>query len=676
LNKLKKTKSLALLLCLAIFASACAVPAGTAPDQPAGEAAPYVESDPMPAGPEPPVQEAAPYAETDQEIFPAPETAAPAGPEDEQEVPEAAPLYNIAPRPSLEIISNVAADPLAAFDLSISQAFHVTRPAARDNHRVTTQLAAYFVTGTSNPGQPLYFNGQEVERLGTRGTWGVLVQLNMGDNTFTARQGDVTTTMVITRRGVPGVGPINNIVQNSMFPATQGGVRAGGMLPVEATAPSGSRVVASFGGQSVVLQQVAAANPGIPATFRGQIPVGSDYPAGVTTRVGKVSYQLTHNGVTTNFQSSGDVFVAGQGSHIAIRVTAYLGIITPTAAPPGPIRDLLMTGATDFVHSETNTHFGLFSGGFISKAHAEIIEGQVSIGNGLTGVTTFNNQRWELYNFSGNSRAAHSTRLQDGVFYFTLFNTAGSPQISAQNSRLFSSVTTTVNDNNSVTYAFTISNQSLWWGYQVWYDGNDTVLRFQYRPRVSGNAAQPLSGVIIMLDPGHGGSDPGAMGIAAGFGPDENTLNMANSVVLRNELQALGAQVLMTRTRLDQTVSLDERLHMFATSEADMFISVHHNALLESTNANTVHGAEVFFHTPMAQTLSTRILDGLVTATGRNRRQVNQGLFRVTLLSRAPSMLLEVGFMSHPVEYERLTDPNVIRQNARGIAQGIVSALS
>ena len=582
------------------------------------------------------------------------------------------PYFNIAPAARFELTALAATPQL---DLSISQNFHVTRPTRQNNYRITTELATYFITGTSNPNQPLLFNGNQVERLGTLGTWGVHVPLSMGENVFTASQGGETTTITITRQAAPGIVPINAIVQNSMFPATQGGVRAGGFIPVEATAPSGSSVTASFGGQSVALQQVASAAPGIPATFRGQLPVGQNHPAGVTTRVGPVSYQLNHGGTITSFQSTGDIFVAGQGSHIAVRVTNYLGLVNPNPTQPLVIHQILKTGATDFVYAETNTHFRLFSGGYLNKNSAEIIEGEVRIGNTVSGATSFMLERRETYLFAGINRTAFHTQLRDNVFYFTLFNTAGTPLPNVASSQLFSSVTATTNSGaNSVTYAFTLRNPSLWWGYQVWYDGDNTVLRFQYRPNLSGGAT-PLSGVTVMLDPGHGGNDPGALGIAAGFGPDENTLNMAVSFALRDELVAMGATVLFTRTQLNQGPSLDERLRAFEVSDADFFISVHHNALLESTDANTVTGAEIFFHTPHSAGSARSVLDGVIEATGRNRRQVNQGAFRVTLHPRAPSMLLELGFMSHPIEYERMTNPEVIRQSARGIAQGIVQSL-
>lgn len=592
------------------------------------------------------------------------------------------PLFSISPMANVGLNRLSATTLSQQFNLTVYQGFRVTRPARQDGYRVNTQLAAFFITGTSNPGLPLLFNGSPVERLGTLGTWGVHVQLGMGENVFTASQGGETTTIVINRMAPPVASPINAIIQNSMFPAVQGGVSAGGFIPVEAVAPSGSSVIATFAGQSVALTQVAAANPGIPATFRGQLPVAGGFPAGVTTLVGPISYQLNQGGNITNFQSSGNMFVAGEGSHIAVRVTALMGLVVPNPAQPLNIGQVMQNGATDFVYSQTNTHFQLFSGGHIPTNHVQIIEGPVSIGNSFSSVQASSHNRRESFVFMGTGQPAYRTDLQGGVFSITFFNSAGAPPISSGSSTpLFSSVSSSQNpQTNTVTYSFTLRNPADFWGYHLWFEqtgqGTNTVLQFRQRPAISGIPGAPLSGVSVMIDPGHGGTDPGAVGIAAGLGPDENLLAMANSFALRDELTALGANVILTRTELGQTMSLDERLSAFVASGADLFISVHLNSVVESTNANTVTGAEVFFHNAHSAGISTSVLDGLVAATGRNRRQSNQAAFRVTLLPMAPSMLLELGFMSHPVEYEQQTSPEVILLNARGVAEGIVSFLS
>lgn len=556
-------------------------------------------------------------------------------------------------------------------NLTIPQTFSVSRP----QKAITTTLAAYYIMGTSNPSAPLYFDGQEVERLGTKGVWGVYVQLALGTNNFSVRQGDQTVTVSITRRAVPGVQPISIITAGSMYPAVQGGVKVGQNLAVECVAPSGATVTATFEGKTVTLQQVANANSGVPATFKGEIPVGTDYPAGVTTKVGKVSYQLTWGGKTTKYQSQGDVFVAGSGSYIAVRVTAYQGLVYDDPKMPGVFREKLRTGAADYVYSEDNAYYRLYSGGYIPKSLCEIVEGEVRIGNKITSVSTSIHEDGERYTFHGIATPAYRVGRGEGnTFVLTTYNTNGTQPVNVSSSRLFSGVRSTANQNNSVSYVFDFKNTGRYWGYLVQFDGNDLVLSFQYKPTLSGGST-PLKGVKIMLDPGHGGHDPGALGFSGTKGPDENTLNLANAYAVRNKLTALGAEVVFTRSRLDEYLSLDERLQSFEESGAHLFLSLHHNSLGESSDGNKTTGTEIYYHTNQSATAAARLVEAYTTQVNRINRGAKNGYYRVTLLPQSPSMLLEMGFICHPVEYENLTNPAVIEQSAQGIANGILAAL-
>ena len=74
----------------------------------------------------------------------------------------------------------------------------------------------------------------------------------------------------------------------------------------------------------------------------------------------------------------------------------------------------------------------------------------------------------------------------------------------------------------------------------------------------SGSTSQPLENVRVVVDPGHGGSDPGAIGAAGAYGPDEADLNLALAQQVKAELEALGAQVYLTRTE-DTDCLLTER---------------------------------------------------------------------------------------------------------------------
>ncbi len=557
------------------------------------------------------------------------------------------------------------------FNLTIPQTLAVNRP----EKAITTTLSSYYIMGTSNPSLPLYFDGQEVARQGTKGVWGVHVQLAVGENRFTVRQGDQTVTVSITRQAIPGTQPIHAILPNSMYPAVQGGVQVGGKLPVECVAPSGATVTATFGGKTVTLQQVANAASGIPATFRGELPVGTDYPAGVTTKVGKVTYHLTWGGKTTKYQSQGDVFVAGKGSYIAVRVTAYLGLVYDNPKMPGIFREKLRTGAADYVYSEDNQYYRLYSGGYIPKSLCEIIEGEVRIGNKITSVSTSIHPDGESYTFHGIAPPAYRAgRAEGNKFVLTVYNTNGVQPVNVSSSRLFSGVQATANQNSSVTYVFDLKDASRYWGYLVQFDGNDLVLSFQYKPTLS-SGSTPLKGVKIMLDPGHGGYDPGALGFAGTKGPDENTLNLANAYAVRDKLVTLGAEVAFTRSQLGEYLSLDDRLQAFEKSGAHLFLSLHHNSLPESSDGNKANGTEIYYHTNHSATAASRLIEAYTAQVSRSNRGAKNGYFRVTLLPQSPSMLIEMGFMCNPAEYENLTNPAVIQQSAQGIVDGILAAL-
>ena len=106
----------------------------------------------------------------------------------------------------------------------------------------------------------------------------------------------------------------------------------------------------------------------------------------------------------------------------------------------------------------------------------------------------------------------------------------------------------------------TLRTGSGFWGYDVYYDGNDTVLYFQKAPQASTVAGKPLTGVRILLDAGHGGTDKGAAGIGAGSGTTEKNVNLALTLAVQERLEQLGATVLMSRTDDTANALISSRL--------------------------------------------------------------------------------------------------------------------
>ena len=558
-------------------------------------------------------------------------------------------------------------------DLSISAKLAVTRPTGT----LSTTYKSYYITGTSDPSTALTCNGKSVERPGTKGTFGVYVELNMGANTFTFKQGDITKSVTITRTSPAGVAKISEIKQDSMLPALHAGVKVGEPLPLYCIAPSGSSVSATFGGQKSELKQIAVANNGIPAVFKGELIVKGNYDPDVTAKIGPVTYTMTYNGSTKSYKSSGNVYVAGENSRIAVQVTSFTGFVYPDVSKLGAFKELLKKDATDYVvnHlvSGDKRYFEIKSGGFIPNDQVKIIEGRVNISNTISEISSSFKSKSESYSFSGTASPAYDINQTESSLVFTMYNTTGSENPPVSDSRLFSSVSRS-GENAALTYTFSRKENTIIWGYSVTFNDGITTLTVNYKPRLSTDTNKPFEGLRILLDPGHGGTDPGALGVAGMNGPDEAVINLAHAYAVRDELVAKGATVYLTR---DSGVykSLDARLEGIEASNVDLFISLHHNSVGVDTDAGKPSGVEVYYHTASSRSFASNMLNNITSATGRTKRKYNQSYYRVTLLPQCPSLLLELGFMSNPAEYETLTNAKQIALVAKGISNGILVTL-
>lgn len=552
-------------------------------------------------------------------------------------------------------------------NLTIPQKLDITRPAGK----ITTTYDKYFITGTSDPDSPLYLGKNEIERQGDKGVFGVHVPLDMGDNKFTFRQGEKSVTVTITRKSA-GIALIKEIQQSSMVPAQFSVVKDGGELEVACTAPAGASVTATFAGQSVKLKQSAQAKTGVPATFKAVLPVSGSYDSDITQKAGKVTYTLSYNGKTTSYTSTGDVYVAGKNSAPAIRVKSYMGFVYPNLNNLSVFKEKLKAGAVDYVTSQDNSYIALGSGGYILKEQVEVVTGKVSVANKLGKISFSGKAKSESYQFASTNRPAYATKQTDGKFSITFYNTTGDAKPSVAKSKLFSDATVTVGE-RSVTYTFAQKNASLW-GYNVAYADKGVVLTFKYKPTLS-SGSKPFDGITIVLDPGHGGTDKGAPGFAPLTGPTETDVNLAHAYATRDVLEAMGATVVLTRWQ-DVYFSLDDRLRAPEATNADFFVSIHHNSIGENVDANKVSGVEVYYHTAASKKLANSMMTAVTANSNRNARFVSQSYYRVTLSPYSPAILLELGYISNPLEYERAANQTQINKAAQAIADGIRRALA
>ncbi len=177
----------------------------------------------------------------------------------------------------------------------------------------------------------------------------------------------------------------------------------------------------------------------------------------------------------------------------------------------------------------------------------------------------------------------------------------------------------------------------------------------------------------ICIDPGHGGSQPGAVGYA---GTLEKDITLAVSLKLRDILTTKGLNVVMTRetdrdvsTRLNQN-ELEARCDVANNAKADYFVSVHCNA----SENETAHGTETWYSDKdsKSQVLANCIQTELVKQIKRADRGVKRGNYYVTNMTKMPAVLVELAFISNPEEEKLLKDPAFQYRCAIGIANGVL----
>jgi N-acetylmuramoyl-L-alanine amidase len=196
----------------------------------------------------------------------------------------------------------------------------------------------------------------------------------------------------------------------------------------------------------------------------------------------------------------------------------------------------------------------------------------------------------------------------------------------------------------------------------------------------------------IVLDPGHGGKDPGNQ---EGHRQEKQfTLTFASE--LSDLLSKAGFSVSLTRTR-DAFIDLPERPDIARRRRADLFISLHFNSA-DGRGGSAVQGTEVFCMTP-ARTSSTnsrgqggssgaypgnrfdplnmllayQLQKAITEKTGAEDRGVKRARFAVLRSAEMPAAYVEGGFMTNPRDARRIYDPTQRRQMAQAIVDGVLA---
>jgi len=171
---------------------------------------------------------------------------------------------------------------------------------------------------------------------------------------------------------------------------------------------------------------------------------------------------------------------------------------------------------------------------------------------------------------------------------------------------------------------------------------------------------------VIVVDPGHGGRDVGAVG----NGIFEANVVLAISLKVGRILQEMGYAVVYTRT--DNTeVELQPRVNLAERVKANVFISIHANSL--ESRLSGVSGVETFYAPGVSVSgrLASFVQNQIINSTGARNRGVKTARFHVIRRTSMPSILIETGFVTNPQESANLNNPTYQERMAAAIARGV-----
>ncbi|AKG24685.1 N-acetylmuramoyl-L-alanine amidase [Calothrix sp. 336/3] len=182
---------------------------------------------------------------------------------------------------------------------------------------------------------------------------------------------------------------------------------------------------------------------------------------------------------------------------------------------------------------------------------------------------------------------------------------------------------------------------------------------------------KPLSGTKIIINPGHGGEETGAVGATGYFAKDAN---LQVSKLLAEELRQNGAIVVMTRDD-DRYLSLGDRQAIIKQEEPTIAITIHYTLAADGEDAEKVQGIRAFWYHPQSQGLAVFIHNSLTRKLGRASGGVFWNNLALTRPDISPSVVLELGFFSNPQEFEWITNTQEQRKLATVLAQSITEWL-
>ncbi|MBV6625396.1 MAG: N-acetylmuramoyl-L-alanine amidase [Rivularia sp. (in: Bacteria)] len=553
------------------------------------------------------------------------------------------------------------------------------------NHKTTSDKI--FFIGTAPPTGQVFINGKPITRSES-GHFAPSFPLQIGENTFTIRHSDQQIEIEVIRTSTqPEVPQGLNFAKDSLTPKVDIARLPGELICFSAIAPPSATVSVNLGDNKrvpLLLQPPQAQLPSNLAALTGtnqpQNATKSEYSGCTVAEANQLAtpkYQLTLNSQTITQEAPGKITVLQPSQLPVVEVSAEFGV-----ARTGPSTNYsrltpLPKGTRSAVTGKTGEWLRLDYGAWIKSSETVALPNAIVPNTIIRSVASSQSQDSTKVSFPLQTPVPVSVKQESDRFTLTLHNTTAQTDTIPFNDNPFISgmdwqqIPPSPGINSgAVQYIFNLKKNQQW-GYKLGYEGTTLKLKLRHPPELRRSRRKPLSGIKILIDPGHGGKELGAVGPT---GLPEKDVNLTISKLLRQELEKKGATVVMTREE-DKFVSLGDRQKIIASEEPTLALSVHYNALPDYGDAENTKGIGMFWYHPQAHSLAIFLHNYLVKKLDRPSYGVFWNNLALTRPEAAPSLLLELGFMSNPEEFEWVTNPKQQKKLARTLADGIVKWL-
>lgn len=342
-------------------------------------------------------------------------------------------------------------------------------------------------------------------------------------------------------------------------------------------------------------------------------------------------------------------------------INSYAG---PTTS--GGAHFLLNQGMHGVIQGENNG-FLLLSNGIWVREQDVVISKHMPFKPRLNAVNWEQDERQYIFSFDFNEIPVSTVSFDGKSIRFELSEIAQGQRLSIPSHTIFERVDT-ISTKEGLVYEFVLKKPEHLGGYFI--ESNKNQLKLTIKSQfVVQSQAYPLKGARILLDPGHGGKDSGAIGLLGDLYP-EKSIALDIGLKLKEALESKGATVYMTRMT-DIDMSLHERLLYSREINPDMYFSIHADSASDILDLSKVQGISVFYKEPLASGLAKTIHGETLSHFNRIDRSVKTSNFYVVRGTWAPHVLIETGFVSNPREFQWMIHPKMQQNIANRWANAI-----